>query len=45
MSAKLQEIQRKIAKLKKDAEELRQLKLDCATLKRFRDSIIDTKYD
>jgi len=45
MSAKLQEIRRKIAKLEREAEELRRLKSDCNDAKKFRKMIVKEKAD
>jgi type II secretory pathway component PulJ len=45
MRKKVEEIQRKIAELEKDAEELRFLKLACDDMKKMRKQIIRTKYD
>jgi len=45
MSAKLQEIRRKIAKLKKEAKELRRLKSDCNDAKKFRRMLVKEKAD
>lgn len=45
MSAKLQEIRRKIAKLEREAEELRRLKSDCNDAKKFRRLIVKEKAD
>jgi len=45
MSAKVQEIRRKIAKLEREAEELRRLKSDCNDAKKFRRMIIKEKAD
>jgi len=45
MSAQLQEIRRKIAKLEKEAKELRRLKSDCNDAKKFRRMIIKEKAD
>ena len=45
MSAKLQEIRRKIAKLEKEAEELRRLKSDCDDTRKFRGMLVKEKAD
>jgi hypothetical protein len=45
MSKRVEEIQRKIAELQKDAEELRLLKSACDDMKKFRKKIVQTKYD
>ena len=45
MSAKLQEIRRKIAKLEKEAEELKRLKSDCNNAKKFRRMLVKEKAD
>jgi len=45
MSDELRKIQRKIAKLKRDAEELRRLKSACDDLKKFRRSLVETEFD
>jgi len=45
MSKKVEEIQRKIAELEKDAEELRFLKSASEEMKKIRKKIVQTKYD
>jgi hypothetical protein len=45
MSAKLQEIRRKIAKLEREAEELQRLKSDCDDARRFRRMLVKEKVD
>jgi hypothetical protein len=45
MSAKLEEIRRKIAKLEKEAQELRRLKSDCNDTKKFRRMLVKEKTD
>ncbi len=45
MSAKLEEIRRKIAKLEREAEELRRLKSDCNDAKKFRMMLVKEKAD
>jgi len=45
MSAKLQEIRRKIAKLEKETEELRRLKSDCDDARKFRGMLVKEKAD
>jgi hypothetical protein len=45
MSTKLQDIRRKLAKLEKDAEELKLLKSDCNYAKKFRRMIVNEKGD
>jgi hypothetical protein len=45
MSRKLQEIRRKLAKLEKDAEELKLLKSDCSYAKKFRRMIVKEEVD
>jgi len=45
MSAKLQEIRRKIAKLEMEAEELRRLKYDCNDARKFRRMLVKEKVD
>ena len=45
MSNELEKIQWKIAKLRRDAEELRRLKSACDDLKKLRKSLIETKFD
>ena len=45
MSAKLQEIRRKIAKLEREAEELRRLKSDCDEARKFRRMLVKEKAD
>jgi hypothetical protein len=45
MSEKLQEIRRKIAKLEKEAEELKRLKSDCNDAKKFRRMLVKEKAD
>ncbi|MFB0501596.1 MAG: hypothetical protein ACETVP_03925 [Candidatus Bathyarchaeia archaeon] len=45
MSAKLKEIQREVADLKKKLEELRRLKSDCDDAKRLREKIVRIKCD
>ncbi|MDH5391089.1 MAG: hypothetical protein OEX10_08070 [Candidatus Bathyarchaeota archaeon] len=45
MSAKLQEIRRKIAKLEMEAEELRRLKSDYNDARKFRRMLVKEKVD
>ena len=45
MSAKLQEIRRKLAKLEKEAEELRRLKSDCNYAWKFRRMLVKEEVD
>ncbi len=45
MNNELEKIQEKIVKLKKDAKDLQQLKSACEDLKKFRKSLIETKFD
>jgi prefoldin subunit 5 len=45
MSAKLQEIRRRIAKLEEEAKELRRLKSDCNDAKKFRRMLVKEKAD
>jgi len=45
MRKRVEEIQRKIAELEKDAEELRFLKSACDDMKKMRKKIVQTKYD
>jgi hypothetical protein len=45
MSTKLQDIRRKLAKLEKDAEELKILKSDCNYAKKFRRMIVKEEVD
>ena len=45
LSAKLKEIQREVADLKKKLEELRRLKSDCDDAKRLREKIVRIKCD
>jgi hypothetical protein len=45
MSTELEKIQRKIAELKRDAEELQRLKLACDDLKKLRRSLVKTEFD
>ncbi len=45
MSAKLQEIRRKIAKLEMEAEELRRLKSDYDDARKFRRMLVKEKVD
>jgi type II secretory pathway component PulJ len=45
MRKRVEEIQRKIAELEKDAEELRFLKSACEDMKKMRKKIVQTKYD
>jgi len=45
MSAKLKEIQRKIAKLEKEAKELQRLKSDSRDAKKFRKMLVKEKTD
>jgi hypothetical protein len=45
MSPKLQEIQRKMAKLEKDAKELKRLKADYHYAKKFRSMIVKHDVD
>ena len=45
MSAKLDEIRRKIAKLEREADELRRLKSDCLDAKKFRQMLVREKVD
>jgi hypothetical protein len=45
MSPKIQEIQRKMAKLKKEADELKRLKSDYQYAKKFRTMIVKQEVD
>ena len=45
MSAKIQEIRRKLAKLEKEAEELRRLKSDCNYTRKFRRMLVKEEVD
>ena len=45
MSTELKNIQRKIAKLKRDAEELKRLKSACDDLRKLRRSLVKTEFD
>lgn len=45
MSAKLDEIRSKIAKLEREADELRRLKSDCLDAKKFRQMLVREKVD
>jgi len=45
MNPKLQEIRRKIARLERQAEELRRLKSDCDEARRFRRMLVKEKVD
>ena len=45
MSAKLEEIRKKIAKLEREAEELQRLKSDCDDAKKFRRMLVKEKND
>ena len=45
MSTKLQEIRRKLAKLEKEAEELRRLKSDVSYAKKFRRMLVKEEVD
>jgi len=45
MRERVKEIQRKVAELEKDAEELRFLKSASDDMKKFRKKIVQTKYD
>ena len=45
MSAKIQEIRRKLAKLEKEAEELRRLRSDCNYARKFSRMIVKEKGD
>jgi len=45
MKKRIEAIQRKVAELEKDAEELRFLKSACDDMKKFRKKIVQTKYD
>ncbi len=45
MSAKLQEIRRKIAKLEMEAEELQRLKSDCSEARKFHKMLVKEKVD
>ena len=45
MSAKIQEIRRKLAKLEKEAEEIRRLKSDCNYAKKFRGMLVKEEVD
>lgn len=42
---KLKEIQREVAELKKNLEELRRLKSDCDDVKKLRKNIVKTRCD
>lgn len=45
MSDKIKEIRLKIAKLEKEAKELRRLKLDCDDAKKFRKKLVEARFD
>ena len=45
MSAKLEEIRKKIARLEKEAEELQRLKSDCDDAKKFRKLLVEENSD
>jgi len=45
MSAKIQKIKRKLAKLEKEAEELRRLKSDCNYARKFRRMLVKEEVD
>jgi len=45
MSAKLKEIRRKIAKLEREANELKRLKSDCRDARKFRKMLVKEKTD
>lgn len=45
MSAKLQDIRRKLAKLEKEAKELRRLKSDCNYARKFRRMLVKEEVD
>jgi len=45
MSEKLKEIQREIASLKKNLQELRRLKSDCDHAKKLRNKLVRIEYD
>ena len=45
MSAKLEEIRRKIAKLERAAKELQRLKSDCRDARKFRKMLVKEKTD
>ena len=45
MSAKIREIRRKLAKLEKEAEELRRLKSDCNYARKFRRMLVKEEVD
>ena len=45
MSTKVQEIRRKLAKLEKEAEELRRLKSDCNYARKFRRMLVKEEVD
>ncbi|UCC58138.1 MAG: hypothetical protein JSW14_07245 [Candidatus Bathyarchaeum sp.] len=45
MSTKIQEIKRKLAKLEKEAEELRRLKSDCNYARKFRRMLVKEEVD
>ncbi len=45
MNPKLNEIRLKIAKLEKEAKELRQLKADCDDAKKFRKKLVEARFD
>lgn len=45
MSAKIEELRRKIAKLEREAEELQRLKSDCDDARRFRKMLVKERAD
>jgi len=45
MNAKIEEIRRKIAKLEREADELRRLKSDCNDARKFRRMLVKEKAD
>jgi len=45
MSAKIEEIRKKIAKLEREADELRRLKSDCNDARKFRRMLVKEKSD
>jgi len=45
MTDQLEEIRLKIAKLEREAKELRRLKLDCDDARRFRKSLVHERFD
>lgn len=45
MSDKLREIRSKIAKLEKEAKELKRLKMDCDDVKKFRKKLVEERFD